>query len=315
MNYIEIADKIANQIKEIALGTSEDFDYIVCSERIFMDDYLKQKNKGQTSDMMDINTILMEDPNALEYANTIFFVIKVGGGQSNMAVSNADITINVLSEENAFEAARSVLLGFVRKYNFTYDDESGLAQAYFNPEITSSQDSVYTGFRAMMAVRGFVRIPEMGLIFVNKISIGMEGEDGELLSFDIPFINLTDSYSAQPDPQAFSGYSGRTMALIRQSTETIQFATYLTIYTDEEIAEWDDEEIQAKMRAASYFARAVLGISSKMNRKFLITMHTAVSGVNVVSDYFVLAGRNYSQELAGMDTFTLSFAMAKMAED
>ena len=314
MNYIEITEKIANQIKSIALETSEDFDYIICSERIFMDDYLQQKSKDEFSDTQDINAILAGEPNAMEFANTIFFVIKVGGGQSNMAVSNADITINVLSEENAFETARSVLFSFISKYNFTYDSESGLAQAYFNPQVTSSQDSVYTGFRAMMSVRGFIRVPETGLVFVNKISIEFQDDDGKSVSLALPFLNLTDSYNAQPDPQAFAGYQGRTMALIRQSTETIQFSTYLTSYTEEDMEGFPDEQ-KSSMSASTKFAKAVLGIASNMNRKFFVTMSTAIDGLNIVSDYFVLVGRNYTQELAGMDAFTLAFAMAKEAED
>lgn len=308
----EITNIISKQIGEAAKNVSLDYTIIVCSERIFVDDYLEQRNQRVDTNEAQIPYLGDDIPNDTYYSKTIFVVVKVGGGQRNMAVSNTDVTIDVISEEDSFDVARSVLEEFVVAYNFKYAD--GIAQAYFNPSVNSSQDSIYTGFRALMSVRGFVRAPENGLVFVSGITVGIDDGEGNELTAKVPFINLSDTYNGQPDPQAFAGYGGRTMALIRQSTETVTFSTYLFVYSE---SDWEGlpEETQSQMRALSAFSSAVIGAGSDMNRKFHIRMETPFADTPLVDDYFVFVGRNYSQELAGMDAFGLSFTMAKSVEE
>ena len=300
MTYEQIYEVIAKQIKKIAEGVSEDYSFVICPERIFVDDYVQQKAEAMESS----DAILEDEPNETMFGKTIFIVIKLGGGQRNMAISNNDITIQVLSEENDFEVARQILNEFVGQYNFQYKD--GMAQAYFNPEMSTSMDAIYTGFRALLSIRGFIRIPQEGFIFVTKVEIGFEDDDGNEIEYEIPFINLHYNYSAQLDPQAFAGYSGKTMALARQSTQVVQFATYL-IY----------KEGSEGLADANAFSLAVMRAANHMNKKFRITM-TTQNGITITGEndnYFVLNSLDYAQELADMSTWNLSFAMAKSAED
>lgn len=300
MTYEEIYATIAKQIKKIAEGVSEDYTFVICPERIFVDDYVQQKAEA----LENADVVLEDEPNYTFFSHTIFIVVKLGGGQRNMAVSNNDISIHVLSEENDFEIARQILNEFVGEYNFKYKD--GLAQAYFNPEMSTSMDAVYTGFRALLSIRGFIRIPQDGFIFVTEVGIGFEDDDGNEIEYKVPFINLHYNYGAQLDPQAFAGYGGKTMALARQSTQVVQFATYL-IYKegDEGFAD------------ANAFSLAVMRAANHMNKKFRITM-TTQNGITITDpndNYFVLNALDYAQELADMSTWSLSFAMAKSAED
>ena len=300
MTYEEIYATIAKQMKGIAEEVSEDYTFIICPERIFVEDYQQQKIEAMESN----HAILEDEPNDTFFSHTIFIVIKLGGGQRNMAVSNNDITIQVLSEENDFEIARQILNEFVGQYNFQYKD--GLAQAYFNPEMSTSMDAVYTGFRALLSIRGFIRIPQDGFIFITKMDISFDDDDGNEINYRIPFINLHYNYSAQVDPQAFAGFKGRTMALARQSTQVVQFATYL-IYKEGDEAFAD----------ANAFSLAIMRSSNHMNKKYRITMKTQ-NGITMTGpedNYFILNAFDYAQELADMSACNLSFAMAKSVED
>lgn len=298
----EISNSISRQIGAIAKRISADYTVITCPERIFVDDYLEQRNEDNdlTEDMIPY---LGDDiPNRTRYSKTIFFVIKVGGGQRNMAVSNSDITIKVLSEEDDFVMAREILEAYVAEYNFQYDESEGIAQAYFNPEILNTMDEVYTGFRALLSVRGFVRIPADGSLFVNEIDVIFSDDEQNEVTYKVPFLNMHRSYSAQPDPQAFAGFGGLTKALNRQCTEVITFSTYLKYYGD-------DTNV-----ACDAFTLAMIRASAKMNRKFRIKL-SFQNGLSLTDDWFVLTGADYAQQLADLDMWNLSFTSAKEAED
>lgn len=304
----EITNAIAKQLGKIAYGDDEnagiaqDYTIIVCPERIFADDYLEQRNERLNTNESQIPYLGEDIPNDTYYSKTIFFVVKVGGGQRNMAVSNSDITIRALSEEDDFVIARQILEDFVIEYNFKYDAEEGIVQAYFNPEVVNAMDEVYTGFRALLNLRGFIRIPADGSMFINDVYADF-GEGST--PFRIPFMNIHYSYSAQPDPQAFAGFGGLTKALNRQCTEVVTFSTYLKHYGESS----DEEEL-----ACNAFTEAVLSSKTKLNRKF----HLVVSfqnGITLVDDWFVLSGAEYGQQLADLDMWNLSFASAKESED
>lgn len=301
----EIADELLNdQENEEFFGN---YDVIVCSERIFVDDYLPAEAEylERNSEMSQLN---YPDPNEQPYRNKIFVVINMGNGQRNYAVSNSDCTIDVLSEENDFAFARALLDEFIAKYNFKY--VSGMVQAYFNPNVNASMEEVYTGFRALLSVRGFVRVPDKGFAFVSAISVGFEDTLGEQREFLIPFTNLGYNWASQPDPQAFAGTFGQTKALNRQSTTVVNFATYLN---------FDESEENSDYAAFSYKILSVM--NGHQNEKFRIKMISPLpteqdteNTINLVDKWFVLVGGGYNQELGDIDPWTLSFSEAKEVE-
>lgn len=307
-SLIEITNIIAKQIGKIAYGSPEDnmgavapdCKIIVCPERIFTEDYLEQRNNAINTNADEVPSLNGEEPNFTYFSNTIFFVIKVGGGQRNMAVSNSEVNIQVLSEENDFVVARDILDAFVAKYNFKYSD--GIAQSYFLPEFNATQESVYTGFRALLSVRGMVRIPESGFLFATDVVASFD-YDGKDYEYHIPFLNYGYSFSSQTDPQAFAGFKGMTKALNRQGTETISMQTYLPY------VEGEDDAMNA-------FTMRIMRISENINAKFHLTVKFVGDGqeFSFVDGFFVLAGSSYSQELADLAPWQLTFTSAKESE-
>lgn len=306
----EITNIIAKQIANAASVVSDDYDVVVCPQRIFVEDYLPREEEYVARNH-ELPSLDYDDPNESPYKNKVFVVVDMGSGQMNMAVSNSNVTIQVLSEENDFEIAHEILETFISNVNFKYQDE--LTQAYFWPQVVSSTDAVYTGFRALLSCRGFVRVPEPGYLFApsTEATLRFVGTDGiEHLAY-LPFVNLMYNWSSQPDPQSFAGYGGATMALNRQSTRVVTFSTYLK-YTG-----GNDE-------AMDELTRCVLGVNGlsdagpvSMNRKYRITIHMsngAASLFTVVDGWYVLTGVQVSQELGDISPWTLSFTEALKEE-
>ena len=282
-------------------GNQEDYKIIVCPERIFVDDYAVAEQEYVNS-LTNRPELFGDEPNNSPYRKIIFVVVKLGTGQENMAVSNYSINIQVLSEENDFLFSRDLLDNFVSEYNFEYKDN--ILHSYFPPEMNSSQDSVYIGFRALFSLRGFIRVPNDGFLFAKDITVSWS--DGETeYSGKIPFINLSYHYSAQPDPQAFAGYLGQTKAMNRQNTETVTFVTYLMC---------DDEATDAPTVLYTSFTKAVLNAKSKMNRNFFITISTPSDGTTLTSTNYKLVGVDYSQDIANISPIALSFVCASEDE-
>ena len=303
----EITNIIAKQLGDIAHGTPEidavapDCEIVVCPERIFVDDYLQQRADAYMNMNSDqLPSLNGEEPNFVQFQNTIFFVIKVGGGQRNMAVSNTSISIQALSEENEFLAAMEIMRKFVYQYNFQYKD--GIAQAYFEPEFVNSQESVYTGFRALISLRGTVRVPEDGFPFVLKLDADFS-YGGEDYSFSIPFLSIGYSINAQPDPQAFAGNGGFTKAINRQATETFSISTYLPFYGD------------GNHEASDAFTKSILGADKKLNTTFRLSAKTPNPDFLFTEGDFLLTGMTYSQEIADLAPFSLTFTSADKMED
>ena len=305
----DILNLLAKEIGKVAEYEAPDYDIVVCPERIFVDDYLEQKLDSINQNYDQLPYLGEEGQNDTVFSKTIFVVVKITGGQRNMAISNAEVTVQVLSEENAFEAARDILDAFVNQYNFSYNEDEelgvGIMQAYFPPVVSSSQDQVYTGFRALLSCNGVVRVPVKGVVFIKDICVSL-GEEDDWVS--IPFINENYAYNAQPDPQAFSGQQGRTVALNRQSTTVVSFDTYLAIGSDD-----------AKLNA---FSEAVIR-AAQLNKKFRIVYRTAIKDETqetildeqlfpVVDDWFVLVSAMHNQQRAELSTWTLSFARTKI---
>ena len=294
MSYESLINIIVKQIGKVAEKYAPDKDVVVCPERIFVDDYLP-KEEQYVAVNGQLPSLDQDDPNEPPYADKVFVVVKLGSGQKNMAVSNSIVTIQVLSENNDFVAARDILDSFSSEYNFKYED--GIVQAYFTPEVAASQESIYTGFRALLSIRGFVRVPEEGFAFADAMYVTV-GEYG--IRSRIPFMNYSYNYTAQPDPQAFAGTQGQTMALNRQSTETVSFSTYLQFGQN---APYND------------FSHAVLEARNHLNRKVRIEVRSNLDDVTLIDEWFVLSGIHYEQELGDMAPWLISFTRAKMIED
>ena len=310
----EVANEILNDIDQSEI--SGDFELIICPERIFVDDYLPKEEEyvNRNADLPEFDQIGANDS---PYKNKVFVVLKFGNGQRNYAVSETDLTIQVLSEENDFLFARELLDRFIGKWNYEFDSKNGFVMSFFNPSISSSQDEVYTGFRALMSARGFVRIPEHGIMFVSSI----EYYDAENeTTFRIPFINLSFNYTTQPDPQAFSGYGGATKALNRQSTMVASFNTYLSMVADPDVSDSDSW--------VAFSENVIKAMNGDMNMKFKLSFKTPYKAptrapgvihsgrpIYIMDRWFVLVGVSYNQELGAMSPVGLSFTEAKETEE
>lgn len=307
MTLTQITNAIAKQIQGVVEEhmLAEDYKVIVCPERIFVDDYLPLETQYITK-LSELPEEQYDNPNEPPYKNTIFVVIKMGSGERNMAVANSTVTIQVLSEENDFLAAREIMDTFIGLYNFKYKD--GFIQSYFQPEVLASQEQVYAGFRALMNSRGFIRVPEPGIMFVQDVVV-MVGPNEDWIQ--IPYVNMNYQFSAQPDPVAFSGQHGETASLNRQSTRMVSFETYLT--------ENSGDYFMDK------FSKDVIYAQWKMNRKFHIVVRTSAEDemateilgerrFAIVDEWFVLTGAIYNQELGGISTWGLTFSRALKEE-
>ena len=325
-NLNEIASIISNKMQEIISDIPGDYKSVICPERIFnsdyapkVEDFIKKSNSNYVGEY--------EAPLEMPYPKTLFLVFKLGQGQTNMAVTNMPISIQCLSEENDLQIAREILNRYVEEVNFKY--LNGIVQTYFTPEVLSSSEEVYTGFRALYSQRGYIRVPEEGIAFVTNIYI--ENSNGEY--FNLPFIHESDNYSAQPDAISFSGYDGRTMALNRQSTSTITINTYLWNYTQEQIDSVGEEQ-QRLFENINSFCKKVLKANRNMNQKFKIALVTNIvlNDEDIDSDtkyiiinsekrllqsesWYVLYNRSHGQDWGNLEPYSLSFTEAKEQEE
>lgn len=309
----QILTIIANQLAKIASDGFDDYKVIVCSERIFIDDYKPADDEYQTN-MNDQDKDFISEPIEMPYQKTLFFVIKLGAGDTNMAVTNSPVSIQCMSEENDFVVAQQILRDFVASVNFIYQDE--VIQSYFTPEVVSSSQEVYTGFRALLNCRGFIRIPEKGVAFVTDICF----KDSSGNWFKMPFINMNYGHHAQSDPMSFAGYNGATMALNRQSTQTFSISTYLWYFED---AEKGSQEAQL-----NEFSTSILEAMNDMNKKFRIMPRTNIKPSTSVSEqevdgeyrlplidaWFILADATYVQEWGNLSLWSFTFTRAKETE-
>lgn len=319
MTLMQINDAISKEIGEIVerLDLPEDYTVVVCPERIFMDDYLPKENEYylKRSEMPFDD---YDSPNESPYRNHIFVVVKMGTGQRNEAVSESSVTLQVLSEQDDFLIARTILDQFIAEYNFKLTAD-GFVQAYFNPEVIASQETVYTGFRALMTTRGFIRVPEPGVVFVTGVIISIDG--GETY-FRIPYMGLRYNHNAQPDPQAFAGTMGNTMTMNRQASQTISFDTYLTQSSEKTPL----DAFSSKVFLADRHINAIFDIALVTNvdpedaYDEDSVMSPIVDGedtdlVVIGKGQYRLVSASYSQDLGDMSTWSLTFSRATREEN
>lgn len=269
----DIISIVANGIAKAAGETDggDGYKIVVCPERIFIDDYKPAMDEYiariRNADFRDGDGEY-SSPRQTPYQKTIFFVLKLGAGQMNFAVWEAPFTIQCLSEQNEIDMAREIFMKFISNVNFLYKD--GVVQSYFTPTVSSSIDAVYEGFRALLSCNGFVRVPEDGIVFASDVCL--LGDDGETM-FSLPFVNLRFSHAGQPDPQAFSGYYGHTMGLVRQATQTFALTTYLWHADSSGLTGTD----KSQMDFQNGFTDAVLDVlNENINRKFRFVVRTSI---------------------------------------
>lgn len=300
----EAFNRIAIQIGNVAKEINSDFTVVVCSERIFVDEYSKKQEEYlRRGESEPYGGVPEEDP----FNKHVFVVVKIGNGQRNFAIVNSSVTISVLSEANAFDFARKLMDNFVAQVNFEFRD--GIVQTYFSPSVASSQEQMYAGFRSLLVTNGNIRIPEEGLCFVQDVLIDLGDGKG---FFKLPFIDIGNNYSAQVDPIAFSGFGGRTMNLNRQSTSAITISTYLWHYGD---GSQIDE-----------FSMAVLKAKTNLNKKFRIVMRTNIEddqAEEILGErrlvecdmWATLTGFFHRQSWGDITVYSLSFTEAKQEEN
>lgn len=319
---LEVTNIIAQGLAQAASEIPEysDYNIIISTERIFLDDYAPKVEDYITRiNAQDIEEQGYERPIEMPYQHTIFFVVKIGQGQVNFAVWNTPITIQCLSEENDFKAAEAIMKKFIQGVNFEYRD--GIIQSYFIPEVTDALSEIYAGFRALMTARGYLRVPEDGIVFVQDIYVN--NIDGETSTpseddwFKWPFISIVFDHSATPDPQAFSGQYGSTMALNRTNTQTFSVNCYLFNYGKTV----DDGSVEYSM---TQFSTNIIKAMNKMNRKFNIIVRTNIKDPNGAEGaldeyvplfgddmYWVLTHASLSQQWGDLNTWSLTFTRAR----
>lgn len=292
-----ISDAIADAAKDVStdiVPDIDDYNLVVCTERVFIDDYAKAKDENLIRPNYDNEDDNLEgprethDPLDVPYQHTIFVVLKMGQGQINKAVLNMPISIQCLSEQNDFEVAGAILREFCNKYNFEYTD--GLVMSFYTPEMISAAEEVYDGFRALFASRGTVKVPDDGVVMTTEVWSYDDTEDNEGW-FKLPFLTIQDSWTPQTDPQSFAGYHGRTMNENRQSTTTESVDGYLWNYTSAMIEKVGKDTEEGKMmRHLNYFTQKVLYAKNHMNVRFRLYFKT---NVEVISGDF-----GYEDEIA-----------------
>lgn len=312
---VEITNIIARQMGAVARQVTEDYDIVICPERAFLDDYLPRVEEYYEK-QTEMESLDSDSPTDLPYQKTIFVVIKVGSGIRNMGISNSDVTLECLTEENDFEVTRAILDAFLEEYNFEYRD--GMLQSYFNPEIGSSMDAVHTGFRAMYHCRGNIRIPVDGLVFVQDALVSFSPSDSENVEWvELPYLSLAYSSDATADPQAFSGQLGRTANLNRQTIQTISMTSYLF---------YDPNARSRNDTLMNEFSLAVIRSQMKMNRKFRLALRTNVTDPSeveikgerrlcIANDWFTLSNATYEQDLGDASPWSLVFSRALEKEE
>lgn len=314
-SLIEITNDIARQLGTVARQITEDYDIIICPERAFLDDYLPRVEEYYER-QSETESLDSDSPADLPYQKTIFVVIKVGSGVRNMGISNSDVTIECLTEENDFEVTRAILDAFLEEYNFEFRD--GMLQSYFNPEMGSSMDSVHTGFRAMYHCRGSVRIPVDGLVFVQDALVSFSPSGSENAEWvQLPYLSLAYSSDATADPQAFSGQLGRTANLNKQTVQTISLTTYLF---------YDPSATSKNGTLMNGFSLATIRSQMEMNKKFHLALRTNIADSSateikgerrlcIADDWFTLSNATYEQDLGDASPWSLVFSRALEREE
>lgn len=253
-----ISNAIANAAQEVSQSECPDvnideYHIVVCTERVFVDDYEKPKPADLLRENFDYEGNI-EDPIDMPYQKTIFIVLKFGQGQINQAVLNVPVRIQCLSEQNDFAVASAVLRVFCNKYNFEYTD--GLTMSFYTPDVASSTQEMYEGYRSLLSCSGTVKVPETGVAYVTEV---WSYDAVENKWFKIPFITMNGSWSAQGDPQSYAGRNGRTMNINRQSSSTLSFSCYMWNVGDD---------------CLTRFTKSILFAKYHMNQRFKLYFKT-----------------------------------------
>ena len=310
---LEITNIIAQGIAKTVSGMKEynDYNIIISTERIFLDDYAPTvENYIKTLNSIDPEQQGYEKPIEMPYQHTIFFIVKIGSGQVNFAIWNTPITIQCLSEENDFKAAEAIMKKYIQTVNFEY--LNGIIQSYFVPEIQNEMSEVYSGFRALLSAKGYLRVPEDGVVFAQDIYV--YSDDETPVPFKLPFLSIDFNHSSSPDPQAFSGQKGSTMSLNRTTTQSISITCYLFNYPNA-------EEGTAE-KYLSVFSNNVIQSMNNMNRKFHMVVRSNIENPEEhddnLSDYvpifdfwYILTNAHLAQDWGDPNAWNITFTRAR----
>ena len=329
-----VGDAISQSVQD--LGDLGDYEVVVMPERIFNDDYRRADRSDLLRDNNQYGIPEYTEPVDVPGQKKIFIVVKFGQGQINKAVLTLPVSIQCLSEQDDYMAASRILRKFCNDFNFEYYE--GIVMSFYTPEMISSAEEVYSGYRALMACKGSVKVPDDGLVFVTEVW-SVATIDNEDKWFKIPFINTMDNWNAQTDPQAFSGFQGRTMNMNRQGTETVSFSSYLWNYTNDQVsAGGDNAEL---MKCLNNFSRKVLSAPRNINTRFRLYFKTNLTvsygddgwdsslwneikntplaidqdsrtySMPSYEGYFTLVSRGYSQPWGDINAWSLTFAESR----
>ena len=266
---------------------------VACTERMFYQDpmtkHLIVRNDNQTIDIND-----------MKHRNTLFAVIMLSQGNHNFAVSQNQISIQILSEQGDFELAEGILRAHLNRVNYrskTHELDGknySLIETYNNPDVAEDQMVVFAGLRALVVMRGIILVQDesVGTVTITNIEFTLDGE-----TYTLPFISGSITNSQSPDPQAFphgvyggdgSDMGGWTSTRNRQSTLAVGIQTYLS--------DWDLGENNEKLNSLtatineleSALSAEDLSIAEKAMKENELETNRFAQGLKVFSRYIVV---------------------------
>ena len=231
----DLAKIIASGIQRIIESgqvPSSDFTWIITTEQIFVNDYvpmiqsLQEQRAGMdyngqmpphfAYDEDDHLNVIQEapesavvtnkdfvdpgktegpmDPNKLDIDNTVFCIIKFGRGDiTPKMMYSYPVTIRVLMMDTVVEEVRDTMCAFADSVNFVYED--GVIQSYFSPEVTDTMSEVYEGFRSVMSITGYIKVPVSDdLLFMAGISTAADTLEGAKIGVQYYAYDTTHKY-------------------------------------------------------------------------------------------------------------------------
>lgn len=170
--------------------------------------------------------------------NTVYAIVKFGGGAINYASSALPLSIYCMGTANKVKPVQVLLGTFASAWTTKnlsqgLDDEDPTAlQVWNTPEVVSSFNEVYADFKNLYRVSGnivigpeAIRVGELVYIFnpttCNYPTIPAVGwESMNIMSYQ-------DNYHASLDSQPFGNTHGFAKSEVNFSTHTFSIATYL----------------------------------------------------------------------------------------
>lgn len=203
-NVEQIMVIIENQLKiifESDPGYYSQYDFILKNEQMFVKNTDRQKT------------------------GNIYIVVKFLPADINYNQNIVPITITAVSEYNNLEVCQRLLMEYAQTFNLVdeiSDDKISYNQTYTTPQIMSSFNEVFYGYRSTFLMSGtFFLSYNSNYSELYYISI-----DGQEIPVDT--ITFSQDFSIQLDTQPFFNTNNFTKSIGKFGTHVINFTIFLT---------------------------------------------------------------------------------------